>query len=150
MIISTGKQDWAKEVTNVSGTLASFLSQAAEELSTSSTNSHRKANLDGTSWPGFLNSADSSRPMILNGSHRTASEVSTNRTAIVLPDYVFVNEVPDSIGGAKALWKSALDPGVGRAGTNEQCEVKSWPLPYDAVILMCEPPYLSSFVRETD
>lgn len=124
-------------MTDVSGSLASYLSKVQDEQS-----SHSRPSADTDSkkqsWPGFLDSSAASRHMILNGSHRTASESSTARTVLVLPDYVFVNEVEDSMSGATELWKSALDPAVGRSGAQiPSTNVKSWPIPYDAVIMMC-------------
>lgn len=81
--------------------------------------------------------------MILNGSHRTASEDSTHNTVIVLPDYTFVNDVPESFDGATDLWKSSLDPTLARGGKVLESfrggsELKSWALPYNIVILICE------------
>ena len=108
--------------------------------------------------------------MVLNGSHRTASEDATKHTVIVLPDFTFVNEVPgegnggmkkgEERGKAEEFWKKYLDPrgtrggdlrteregtedgqeeerGEGGDGDGEE-GFKSWVLPYDAVILLCE------------
>ena len=144
MIVSTGQTNWAKEVTDVSGTLAYFIAEAHRSLS--SAGSREDGDSVGAennrNWPGFYDSKTSSRLMILNGSHRTASENSTHNTVIVLPDYTFVNEVPESFDGATDLWKSSLDPSVGRGGKvltdlRGGSELKSWPMPYNIVILIC-------------
>lgn len=144
MIISTGRTNWAKEVTDVSGSLAYFLASAQDSLSASSYGDHTSKNgSEGSSWPGFLESKASSRLMILNGSLRTASEDSTHHTVLVLPDFILVNDVPESLEGANDLWHSSLDPSIGRGGAilkNPSSDLKTWPLPYDIVIMICESP----------
>ena len=148
MIVSTGQTNWAKEVTDVSGTLSYFLAGAHSSLSVGSRRSGegdagRLESENSPNWPGFYDSKASSNLIILNGSHRTASEDSTHKTTIVLPDYTFVNDIPESFDGAADLWKSSLDPSVGRGGKvldtfRGGSELKSWPLPYNIVILICE------------
>jgi hypothetical protein len=147
VIVSTGQTNWAKEVTGVSGTLAYFLAEAHGSLASGSRGggdrgAGRSGSESSSNWPGFYDSKASSSLMILNGSHRTASEDSTHNTVIVLPDYTFVNSVPESSDGATDLWKSSLDPSLGRGGKvlenfHGGSELKSWPLPYNIVILIC-------------
>ena len=76
---------------------------------------------------------------ILGGSHHSASSDPKRDTVLVLPDFKVVSEVERSSAGAQQLWKSAVDPGVGRAGlVVEGSPVRSWVLPYSSVILLCE------------
>lgn len=81
--------------------------------------------------------------MILNGSLRSASDDPSLHTVLVLPDYVMVNEVPESKDGAVDLWKVQLDPDAGRGGAmlispESNVDMKTWPIPYDVVIMLCE------------
>lgn len=83
------------------------------------------------------------RLSVLNGSHRSHSDdPDTQATVLVLPDYVAVSNVPLSADGAEAFWRHALDPAVSRAGTSAtEGELKSWPLPYNCLIMLCESIY---------
>jgi len=46
--------------------------------------------------------------------------------------------VESSVNGAEALWDQILNPAVGRAGRlGANSAVKSWTLPYQAVLLLC-------------
>lgn len=69
-------------------------------------------------------------------------------SVIVLPDYKIVHGVADSVAGAAALVHSHLDPSLGRAGrpagdtgddvpSATSITMKSYPLPYAAVVLIC-------------
>lgn len=144
MIISTGQTNWAKEVTEVDGTLAYYLADHDAHHSTSG--SHRGRREDEsvtTDIPGFISTEGTSRLMILNGSLRSASDDPSLHTVLVLPDYVVVNEVPESKEGASDLWRSQLDAQVGRGGRllkqpEANVDLKTWPIPYDVVIMLCE------------
>jgi hypothetical protein len=57
---------------------------------------------------------------------------------LVFPDYKLVKDVPATSEGASELWKAALDPAVGREGNPTDSGMKSWILPYSAVILLCK------------
>ncbi|KIJ70322.1 hypothetical protein HYDPIDRAFT_122003 [Hydnomerulius pinastri MD-312] len=140
VIISTGKTDWQKEVTEADGTLAAFLSSADEKLRSGSKQQSGDSN-KGARKPlptGLFAQDDTRRLAILNGSHKTFSEDHTQETVIVLPDFKVVADVPRSLAGAEALWAAALDPSYGRLGASPRSDtLKSWVLPYSCVILLC-------------
>lgn len=131
VVISTGKADWAHEVTEETGSLAQLL---ANNPSTSSSLKCTTA-----SYPP---SKPSTRIGILNGSH-TSHEDETHRV-LVFPDYKVVSHVPATKSGAFDLQQRALDPALGRVGaptpnsTDIDEEVgRSYVLPYACVILIC-------------
>lgn len=148
VVISTGKSDWDKEVTNTSGSLAAYLSDATGGNGKKRSESDSKSKGDSApaddasakkvSVKGVFNQTDSTRLGILNGSHRSLSDESTRESVIVLPDYKFVTEVERSQDGAIALWNSTLAPQLGRAGSiREGSQLKTWTLPYSCLILLC-------------
>ncbi|KAF9221906.1 hypothetical protein BS17DRAFT_841748 [Gyrodon lividus] len=140
VIISTGKTDWDKEVTEADGTLAAFLRNADER--------HRsggKQILDDSGRAaqkplpaGLFEQSDTRRVSILNGSHKSFSEDPTQETVIILPDFKVVADVPRSLAGAEMLWTATLNPSYGRLGAQSRPDsLKSWVLPYSCVILLC-------------
>ncbi|EJD01408.1 uncharacterized protein FOMMEDRAFT_89285 [Fomitiporia mediterranea MF3/22] len=152
VLISTGKSDWAREVTYVSDSLARYISNAEDKHSSSvkkashsptlSPIDSKKTEKDNHSHPTGVHSyKPTGRLSILNGSHTSrADDPDTHATVLVLPDYVAVSNVPLSAAGADAFWAHALDPAVPRAGTTATPnggEFKSWTLPYDCLILLC-------------
>lgn len=176
VLISTGKADWAKEVTDVDGTLAKYLSDADSRLGSGrkkekerskdskdklasppsspkdSSNGNARAMPAPAPGPlpaGVFAATSHQRLSVLNGSHHAlTTDADTHATALVLPDYVAIASVPVSSVGAEALWRHACDPAVERAGTHavptegsdksEEAELKTWPLPYNCVILLCK------------
>ncbi|KAG8765684.1 hypothetical protein FRC12_007360 [Ceratobasidium sp. 428] len=132
VVISTGKSDWPREVTEVSNSLAEHLSNAHSKLISSS--SAPRPTKSGDAPPGVFTSAESNRLSVLNGSHH---ETGAAHTVLVFPDYKLVKEVPATAEGATSLWKATLDPAVGVEGKQGEAEMKSWVLPYAAVILLC-------------
>ena len=154
-MISTGKADWAHDISSVSDSLAKYISSSESHLHSSS--KHPKSangSRDTKKVAGVYPYPPSGRLSILNGSHKSQSEdPDTHGTVLVLPDYVAISEVPQSALGATAFWKYALDPDVPRAGTvpsvhaydasNEDEEglitkgFKTYTLPYNCLILLC-------------
>lgn len=142
-MISTGKSDWQKEVTEASGTLAAYLSEAATQAPEPSKEAQQKTDITRhtAAQPrakpinGIFSSSDSTRTAILNGSHRTLSHDHDLDTILVFPDYKVVTEVPQSLSGAKSFWKTAIDPSV---EWDFDTTLKTWVLPYSCVILLCE------------
>ena len=135
VVISTGKSDWAREVTEDSGSLAEHLSNAHSKLISSSTSSRPAKSKDAP--PGVFNPAESTRLSVLNGSHREVGCVPKTHAVLVFPDYKIVKDVPATAEGAKEFWKAALDPSIGIEGAKSESGFKSWVLPYSAVILLC-------------
>ncbi|KAG0705435.1 Sucrase/ferredoxin-like-domain-containing protein [Suillus ampliporus] len=137
VIISTGKSDWAKEVTEAEGTLAAFLSTVNSSLSPSKKPKKPKSNSD-LSPSGLFSHTEAGRLSILNGSHRSLSDDDSHETVIVLPDFMVVSGVPRTLAGAEALWRAAVDPSLGRAGVTTQTDdLNTWVLPYSCLILLC-------------
>ncbi|KAG8722806.1 hypothetical protein FRC08_007754 [Ceratobasidium sp. 394] len=130
VVISTGKSDWPREVTEVSNSLAEHLSNAHSKLISSAPRPPKSENAP----PGVFTSTESHRLSVLNGSHH---ELGTAHTVLVFPDYKLVKEVPATTAGAASFWKATIDPAVGVEGRQSEGEMKSWILPYAAVILLC-------------
>lgn len=133
MVISTGKSDWPREVTEVSNSLAEYLNNAHSKLISSS--SAPKPTKSAGAPPGVFTSTESNRLSVLNGSHHATGH-SKEHTVLVFPDYKLVKEVPATEDGASDLWKSAIDPAIGIEGKKDG--MKSWILPYAAVVLLCK------------
>ncbi len=124
--MSTGKADWAHDVTSVSGSGAHYLD------ATSSHSTHLPPHLQHPQEkhiPGVHSTAEAKKTTVLNGSHHTISEDQNKDTVLVLPDYKVVAEVERSSEGAKAFWKDVLE----EKGTEKISHV----LPYACVILLC-------------
>jgi hypothetical protein len=123
-------------VTEVDGTLAAHLARTEKRLSTSLAMPSLST---GSASPGLLSTSGSPRITILNGSHRTVSQDDTLQTVLVLPDYKLLVGVQPTPEGAEALWKSAVDPNVGRAGAAVEANTfKSYVLPYSCIIQICQ------------
>lgn len=136
-MISTGKTDWPRDVTDVPDSLAAHLGRAYEDGS--SFRFKKGAVPRSTSTPGIFANSDSGRLSILNGSHVTLSDDDKQETVLVFPDYKFIMNVGVSPEAAQGLWTKVLDPAVDRAGTLEQSSgFRSYLLPYSCVILLCE------------
>jgi hypothetical protein len=56
---------------------------------------------------------------------------------VVFPDFKYVEQVPVSREGANHLFEQHLEPSLGRSGA-KQATLKSWVLPWKAVILLCK------------
>lgn len=130
MVISTGKADWPREVTDESRSLANLLSYVSSSSSV--------PNQEVTYYPP---SKPSTRIAILNGSHKSHEDDS--HRVIVLPDYKVVEHIPASKQGAESLYKRALDASLTRIGattsqsSEEESSILSYPLPYACVIMIC-------------
>ena len=135
VVISTGKSDWESEVTEEKGTLAAFLNAANSSLNTSK----KPKSTDGPSVPGVFSHTEAGRLAILNGSHKSFSHDGSHETVIILPDFKVMSGVPRTPEGAEALWRTALDPSLGRAGAASiKDQLKTWVLPYSCLILLCK------------
>ncbi|KAI9066756.1 hypothetical protein FKP32DRAFT_1673600 [Trametes sanguinea] len=154
IVISTGKTDWVREVTDAKGTLAAYV----DELSSASRppkdkDSPKKPkdkpaaaatngdSANGTHVHGLFDSDNlqkNKRVTILNGSHRTVADDADKETVLVFPDYKVVTEVARSHEGAEHLWTHAVSPFVDlHAVPAGETEVRSWVIPYSCVILLC-------------
>jgi hypothetical protein len=160
-LISTGKADWTKYIYFEKDSLTKHLASAdghfpkkkpkpdvakaqnsdSESSESEDDNAHHAHSHTGKLPSGVKRSNDTTRLTIVNSSHSTFSEDPALQSVIILPDYKVVSDVPVSQEGAQRLWKSALDPGVGRAGAIDaeaKPALKTWHLPYDVLILICK------------
>ncbi|KAG9030350.1 hypothetical protein FRB95_004005 [Tulasnella sp. JGI-2019a] len=137
VVISTGKNDWQKEVTEAKDTLAFHLNEVHASHISKEANDKWPAKEAGT-VPGIFEADSTSRLGILNGSHHTTSDDHTKETVLIFPDYKVVTNVDSTVKGAGELWDQMLNPAVGRVGRLGQGNtVRSWTLPYRAVVLLC-------------
>ncbi|KDQ20689.1 hypothetical protein BOTBODRAFT_26706 [Botryobasidium botryosum FD-172 SS1] len=133
VVISTGASDWQRDIEDEKNSLAHYLSPVHHSLVRST---KKTAAPSASHVPGVFESAESTSLSILNGSHRTPDE-NNSASVIVLPDFKLVTSVDKTAKGAAELWKAALDPDVGRAGVPAQGNIRSFPLPYQCVVLIC-------------
>ena len=147
VVISSGKTDWVREVTDARGTLAAHLSSVSShghfspKKEKDKSKSDAKPATNGASVSGVF-ATDLSKVKkvsILNGSHRAISEDDDKETVLVFPDYTVIAEVPNTHAGAEALWEHSLSPAVDIHAPPElsNSSVKTWILPYACVILLC-------------
>ncbi|CAE6462348.1 unnamed protein product [Rhizoctonia solani] len=139
VVISTGKSDWVREVTEESNSLAEHLNNVHGKLVSTT-----RTSKSGGAPAGVFTASDSTRLSILNGSHYQIGCAPKTHTVLVFPDYKLVKDVPPTNEGAIELWKAALDPAVGVEGKTNDSGMKSWTLPYSAVILLSFTTSLSS------
>ncbi|KAI0347182.1 hypothetical protein BDW22DRAFT_1367554 [Trametopsis cervina] len=128
VIVSTGKTDWAHDVSSVSGSLAHFL-DATSSPHASNLPSHLHAP-SNRSVPGVHSTASGTKTTILNGSHHTLSGDPKKDTVLILPDYKVVGEVERSTEGARTFWQDVFEP-------KTEKETVTHVLPYACVILLC-------------
>lgn len=129
MVISTGKSDWEREVTEAPGSLATYISEVQSQAKLPS-----PPKAPTKSISGIFTASDTSRVGILNGSHKSISDEETLESVLVFPDYKVVTEVPCSLEGAKGLWEKVL---IAPGYSARDSTYKSWVLPYSCVILLC-------------
>ncbi|KAM0752980.1 Sucraseferredoxin-like protein [Meredithblackwellia eburnea MCA 4105] len=170
IVISTGKSDWIREVTDDQDTLpgltriaydahvpkegkaAKLLGKLSKKFlggGSGPTNTNGNATPPATapSIEGVYASSASVEPSpeeglagrlsVLNGSNLSCSDDDESDSVLVFPDFKIVKEVSHTSQGAKDLVDTYLKPNVGRAGSGEATSLKSWPLPYQAVVLLC-------------
>jgi Sucrase/ferredoxin-like len=145
VIISTGKSDWERSVTDAKGSLASYLSTITRgaPATVAGTSSPVTPSSSTTQLPvsvaGIFKDSETHAVSILNGSHDTLSRDYDHETVLVFPDYKVVTEVPRSLDGARELWRNSVNPSVSRRGSSSEASmVRSWVIPYTCVILICE------------
>ncbi|KAK7061525.1 altered inheritance of mitochondria protein 32 [Favolaschia claudopus] len=141
ILISTGRTDWDRDITDTHGSLAAFISQTQPPVVPDAPAPISIDLADEKAVPpvpGVFSSTDSTRLSILNGSHKTVCADDEHETVLVLPDYSIVAGVPRTTAGAKELWRTALEPGLPRMGiTHQTSTFQTWILPYSCVIMLC-------------
>ncbi|TFY83933.1 hypothetical protein EWM64_g53 [Hericium alpestre] len=147
VVISTGKSDWARSVTDEKDSLAAHL-QAVEAATPSITPDNTEPGTPDSQLPsgkpirtpmaGIFKDSAAWTVSILNGSHDTLSRSHAHdkETVLVFPDYKVVLDVPRSPEGARELWENSVNPAVPRMGSLAKSSVKSWIIPYSCVILI--------------
>ncbi|KAJ6510032.1 Sucrase/ferredoxin-like-domain-containing protein [Mycena vitilis] len=140
ILISTGRSDWDRDITDTAGSLAALIFQSQPPKVPDARPSISIDLVDEKAVapvPGVFSSTESTRLSILNGSHKTVC-ADEHETVIVLPDYTIVVGVPATAEGAKELWRTALDSQLPRMGVTEQTSsFHTWILPYSCVIMLC-------------
>ncbi|KAI0775918.1 Sucrase/ferredoxin-like-domain-containing protein [Trametes elegans] len=149
IVISTGKSDWARDVTGVRGTLAAYVDELSSSGRPPKDQGSPKAKAkpaqdtaDGSAHVAGLfdsaNLAKNKKVTILNGSHRTVCDDLEKETVLVFPDYKIVTEVERSRAGAEQLWDHAVSPAVElHAVPGPGTDTRTWIIPYSCVILLC-------------
>jgi len=139
IVISTGRSDWDRDITETEGSLAALISQTqppkvpdAPPLISIDLADEKAI----TPVPGVFSSTDSTRLSILNGSHKTVC-ADEHETVLVLPDFTMVVGVPPTLDGAKELWRTVLESRLPRMGVTETSSFQTWILPYSCVIMLC-------------
>jgi len=164
-LISTGKQDWPKDISSANGTLAAYISQVDHKINPPSNTTEIDREVDphpGSGAPGIHTSHKPSRLSILNGSHRTNANAHHGpsslgekehevESVLVFPDFKLVH-VPVTLAGAEELWEehlslSSIAPTItngtttetnGNSNANEgKGKLPTWLLPYECIILLC-------------
>jgi len=140
-VISTGKADWEREVTEVNGSLAALV-HAMSSKSTAKPTDFAAKKLQH-SVPGVFNQGEGARLSILNGSHTTISEHHDRETVLIFPDYRVAFGVENTPKAAELLYEKAVSPSTTYIPTipeeNEDGELPFGilPIPYSCVILLC-------------
>ncbi|KAA1466308.1 hypothetical protein DENSPDRAFT_831116 [Dentipellis sp. KUC8613] len=153
VVISTGRSDWARSITDEKGSLAAHLLTIETEApnmptpiispditapGTPESGLKELPEKPLTPISGIFKASAASTVSILNGSHNTVSSDYETESVLVFPDYKVVTEVSVSLEGAKELWENSVNPAVPRLGSlSTTTSVKSWIIPYSCVILIC-------------
>lgn len=89
--------------------------------------------------PGVYSTDSASKLSVLASSVEPSDHSEGKTSVLVFPDFKLIDHVPVNKVGAQGLYDHALSPEVGLSGgeTNSQ-GLKSWVLPYKAVVLLCE------------
>lgn len=159
ILISSGKSDWIREVTEgglpelvknaydasfSSKSSGSFLGKLAKKIKGGDSiecetpiQGIYPLSSSGTATP---TNTEPPRLSILSSSFHSSGN-DDEESVIVLPDYKVVHHVSSSTDGAAALVTRHLDPAVGRTGAIDvlasSSPLRSFPLPYSAVVLIC-------------
>lgn len=95
-----------------------------------------------SSTPGTPSSPPPAAPTrlsILSASLLSSSDSDDVQSVIVLPDFKIVHQVAETKEAAAELVEGYLRPSAGRIGApSPKSILRSWPLPYSAVVLLCE------------
>ncbi|KZV96637.1 Sucraseferredoxin-like protein [Exidia glandulosa HHB12029] len=137
VIISTGRTDWAREVTEVQGSLAQLLLETRERLAPPPfpAGGKKPEPPKSTRTHGVFAQSDSNKLSILNGSHVSIADDHDAQSVLVFPDYTVVESVKPSSDGVDKFWKQVLDPAL--APEVPLANGLAHILPYSCVILLC-------------
>lgn len=145
IVISTGKTDWEREVTEVNGSLAASINGLFESSKSSSAKpADTTAKKLEHTVPGVFTQQEGTRLSILNGSHTTISEHHERETVLIFPEYRVVFGVENTPKASELLYEKAVSPSTTYIPTiPEESEAGELPfgilpIPYSCVILLCE------------
>ncbi|BGO88472.1 hypothetical protein NBRC10512_003014 [Rhodotorula toruloides] len=159
ILVSSGKSDWIREVTDDTDSIPGLVKLAYDEATAKPSagllgkvggklfksgkgeEAEEKGGLPGVHPSKAVAGADvavSSRLSILSSSFISNSHTHHHESVIVLPDYKVVHDVEPTRTAVDELVERYLRPEAGRVGLDaSQSALRSWPLPYQAVILLC-------------
>ena len=155
-MISTGKADWEREVTDVKGSLAALINA----LSDSSKSSFAKSADAGAkklhhSVRGVFTQQEGTRISILNGSHTTISEHHDRETVLIFPEYRVAFGVESTAKGAELLYEKVISPSttyipsIPEEHEDGELPFGILPIPYSCVILLCALPLFDDILSLT-
>ena len=167
MVVSTGKSDWIHSVGDDKATLAGQLETVASSAAKGKAGggggllgklgkkllggggdpAAEKGSIKGVFGSSAARTAEAiaaaaeagapGKLTVLNSSFLSSAAENDHQSVLVFPDFKVVHDVPGSAEGAAELEARYLAAGVGRAGAAGAGTLRSWPLPYHAVVLMC-------------
>ncbi|KAI0027048.1 Sucrase/ferredoxin-like-domain-containing protein [Vararia minispora EC-137] len=138
VVISTGKSDWERSVTDVEDTLAAYLVALQTRLGGTHTPPSAFTPAGPSPVVGIFKDNETHKVSVLNGSHDTISDDCASETVLVFPDYKLVADVRRTLEGARDLWENAVHPAVPRLGALDPTSaLRTWIIPYACVILIC-------------
>lgn len=79
----------------------------------------------------------STRLSVINGSFLSSSDSNDHHSVLLFPDYISIHDVEGSKEGSDELLERYLTSKVGASSSTATSTMKSWPLPYEAVVLIC-------------
>ncbi|KAH7103368.1 Sucraseferredoxin-like protein [Auriculariales sp. MPI-PUGE-AT-0066] len=145
VVISTGRADWVREVTEDPGSIAELLLKTRDTLGPKPFPPRVPK---GTPAPlplssqtyGVFAQTDSNALSILNGSHVSISDHPSDETVLLFPDYAMIVGVRADTESVHTLYKTVLEPSVSAevqfsSPTNTGLNVHV--LPYSCVIMLC-------------
>lgn len=166
-LISTSKSDWPHDIASDSQSLAFHLGLVHQKKAPAKAVEDSLKKLTVKEIPGVYDSSETAKLTVLASSvemEQHDSETSVRQShlpassagklwawsttdpriapsplaPVVFPDFKVVHSIPISKTGAQDLYDKALSPTVARLGNPAVGpELKSWVLPYEAVILLC-------------
>lgn len=129
---TNGKEDWQHDVAEEKGSLAHLLDKARSATPSSKPGLLSKLKLGKATMDGIHEPGSSNKVTILNSSIFSAAHSGHETSILVLPDFKLISNIALEADATQQLFDSQL------AGPSTPSpSVRSWSLPYRAVILLC-------------